>query len=473
MNNQSSPELNKFRLLIAKIGIGKYNLPNIFNGIGLRLVNKCNQLGLKFISAGVALNTSQQNYNHNFNIIAQCAATIDKLIQPHYKKLTARLLDIKTWCQQQNLFFKTINTERQIYIAEPKLINPPSQNTHTGSGHALLPESYLAELHDATLIGGSSLILTDQNRVVLNDEIFFDKQHRYCLKNPYVKFSDNYDTIIKFIKKVNLTEPSAIHFCSDYSHNYYHWLLECLPRLNILDQFPDFDNLPLLIDENLTAQQLAALKILNTRNRPLIPLKKGYAYHINKLIMPSMSSIIHDNYHSAVAYDKDVLFSPAAIQYVRNNVLRALDCATQKGFRKLFISRKKSEHRRLLNIEEIESLMVSRGFEIVFPEALTFTNQVKLFSQAQLVIGQTGAGFANLMFCPENCKALILINHHPQTNYYLFSNLAQILNIELQFIPGTDVIEHVDKSLQNDFIISKSLLNKTIDTLVENVVPIS
>ncbi len=466
MTKQQPSASNKTLLSIAQIGIGKYNLPNIFNGLGLRLVNLCNLIGLKFIGAATALNMRQENYEHNRKIISLCTTTIDKIIRPHYNKLTAQLLDIKSWCKQQNLPFKIIDEEQQIYIAKPKLINPPSQNTHTESGNALLPASYIAELNDVTLIGGSNLILTNQNKNVLNDEIYLDKNRRYGLKNPFVKLSEN-NVTIEYNRKIKLAEPVGIHFCNDYSHNYYHWLIECLPQLYILDQFKEYDNMPLLSDENLTVQQFAALKIMNTRNRPLIRLKKGNAYHIQKLIVPSMATVIHDNYHSPVAFDKDVLLSPTGIHYVRNHVLHTLGCTAQNGFRKIFISRKKSEHRKLLNLEEIESLMVARGFEIVFPEALTFANQVKLFSQAKIVVGQTGAGFANLMFCPENCKALILINHHPQTSYYLFSNLAQILNIDLQFVPGSDVIEQVDKSLQNDFIISKSLLNNAIDSLVE------
>ena len=468
MTKQQSSALNKFLLSLANIGIGKYNLPNIFNGFGLRLVNWSNRIGLKFIHAASAMNLKQENYEHNRKIIKQCASTIDKIIQPTYKKLTVHLLNIKTWCQQQHLPYKIINTEQQIYIAEPKLINPPPQNTHRASGHALLPETYLAELNDVAVIGGSNLILADQNRIVLNDEIHSDTDKRYCLKNPYIKLSNDDNVTVKYIKRNKLEKSEGIHFCADYSHNYYHWLIECLPRLYIIDQFSDYDKMPLLSDANLTTQQLSALNIMNTRDRPVIRLQKGYVYNIKKLIAPSMSSVIHDNYHSPVAYDKDVLISHTAIHYVRNHVLETLGCSTKNGFRKLFISRKRSEHRRLLNLEEIEALMVARGFEIVFPESLTFTNQVKLFSQAKVLVGQTGAGFANLMFCPENCKALILINHHKQTNYYLFSNLAQILNIDLQFIPGTDVIEHFDKSLQNDFVISKSLLSNTLDLLEKN-----
>ena len=466
MDEQISLSTNKLHSL-AKVCMCKYNVPNILNDIGIRIINFCNKVGLVFNGVVLVLNIKQENYSHNHKIIVKCTHVINKLVQPNYNKIVTKPLDIKTWCEQQNLPYITV--DQQIDIAAPKLIEPPSNITQTSSGTAILPNAYLAEIDDATLIAGSKLILTDKNRVILNDEIYTDKQHRYNLKNPFIKYSGGENLKIGFIKKMNLSIPIGIHFCDDYSHKYFHWLVECLPRFFILDQFTKYDTLPLLIDEGLTSQQEKALNIMNSRNRQMIRLKKGHAYHINKLIIPSTATVIHDNYHSPVTYDNDVLLSPDAIHYVRDIILRTLDCMPKKGFRKLFISRKNSNHRRLLNLEEIESLMVQKGFEIVFPEILTFDNQVKLFSQAEVIISQTGAGLANLMFCPENCKAIILINHHPQTNYRLFSNFAQILNIDLQFLPGTDVIEHVDKSEQNDYIIHKDLLSNTIYTVCNSL----
>ncbi len=451
--------------VISKIAIGKYNLPNILNGIGIRFVNGCNKVAYSFSRAALALNAGQLNYLHNARVMENCKNAIAKIIHPRYKKITTQLLDIKSWCIQQHQPYTVVPTQQTIDIKRPQLIDPPSDVTHTGHGIAHLPEAYLAELHQTTIIAGSNLILTNANQIILNDEIYADQDRRYSFKSQYVVHADKNTITVKYIKQMPQPIAKGIHFCHDFSHNYYHWILECLPRLYVVDQFADINNLPLLVDDGLTQQQLDALKLMNTANHPLHFLHKGHSYQVNQLFVPNMSTVIHDNYNSPVAYDKDVLISPTAIHYMREKILQKLGCANQKGFRKIFISRKQSEHRRLLNLPEIENLLMSRGFEIVFPEALTFANQVKLFAQAELVVGQTGAGFVNLMWCPENCKALFMINHNVQTSYYLFSVLTDILNIDLKFIPGTDIIEPENKGLQNDFVISIDTLNKTLDTI--------
>ncbi len=123
----------------------------------------------------------------------------------------------------------------------------------------------------------------------------------------------------------------------------------------------------------------------------------------------------------------------------------------------------------MLNLDEIQSLMINHGFEIVFPEILTFANQVKLFSQAEIIISTAVAGLANLMFCPENCKAVLLINERSPTNYYLFSHFAQILDNDLQFLPSIDNTTNIDGILQNDYIVNKDLLSDAIFSICNSL----
>jgi capsular polysaccharide biosynthesis protein len=48
------------------------------------------------------------------------------------------------------------------------------------------------------------------------------------------------------------------------------------------------------------------------------------------------------------------------------------------------------------------------GFEKVDPGTLTVAKQVRLFAEAELVVGAHGAGLSNLVFCPEGAAVLEL-----------------------------------------------------------------
>jgi capsular polysaccharide biosynthesis protein len=45
-----------------------------------------------------------------------------------------------------------------------------------------------------------------------------------------------------------------------------------------------------------------------------------------------------------------------------------------------------------------------RGFEVVRCESLPFADQVKLFRDAEVVVGPHGGGFANLVWCEAGTK---------------------------------------------------------------------
>jgi prepilin-type processing-associated H-X9-DG protein len=43
-------------------------------------------------------------------------------------------------------------------------------------------------------------------------------------------------------------------------------------------------------------------------------------------------------------------------------------------------------------------VLVPRGFELIVPHSLSFTEQVRLFSSAEAVVGPHGAGLANMLW---------------------------------------------------------------------------
>jgi capsular polysaccharide biosynthesis protein len=45
------------------------------------------------------------------------------------------------------------------------------------------------------------------------------------------------------------------------------------------------------------------------------------------------------------------------------------------------------------------------NFELIDPSVMTFSEQVRTFSEAEAIVGAEGAGMANLAFCSEGSKA--------------------------------------------------------------------
>ncbi|MES1926951.1 hypothetical protein T31B1_16570 [Salinisphaera sp. T31B1] len=72
-----------------------------------------------------------------------------------------------------------------------------------------------------------------------------------------------------------------------------------------------------------------------------------------------------------------------------------------QAFRRVYIARDGASYRQLANEEQVQALILERGFEIVRLEQLSFLEQVQLMVETQLLVGPHGAGFSNMVFMPE------------------------------------------------------------------------
>jgi capsular polysaccharide biosynthesis protein len=78
---------------------------------------------------------------------------------------------------------------------------------------------------------------------------------------------------------------------------------------------------------------------------------------------------------------------------------------------RVYVSRRLSAlhrpwYRVMQNEAEVEDLLHRNGFAIVYPETLSLSDQVRVFSGARCVIGPSGSGMFNTAFAPESCRVL-------------------------------------------------------------------
>ena len=81
---------------------------------------------------------------------------------------------------------------------------------------------------------------------------------------------------------------------------------------------------------------------------------------------------------------------------------------------------------RIVNEEEIVQVLRRAGFDIVFPERLTFSEQVKLFSTSSFISGSTGSAFHTSVFSDASSN-MIIINtiQEINSNFILLDSLGK------------------------------------------------
>lgn len=181
----------------------------------------------------------------------------------------------------------------------------------------------------------------------------------------------------------------AMPICGTGFHNYGHFLFDGLPIAFLLKTILPLTEIT-LVGPKLSSWQW---EILNTL---------GLAERYMELQEPTMFKklVVSNLLAQHVSYPVR-LIRPLA------DMLRFRLASPNVRNRRIFVSRKNDTKKRIMENRLVtEELFHEFGFEIVTPETMSFTEQVELFSECEIVVGESGAGMANVIFCDPGTKIL-------------------------------------------------------------------
>ncbi len=95
--------------------------------------------------------------------------------------------------------------------------------------------------------------------------------------------------------------------------------------------------------------------------------------------------------------------------------------------------------RKALNSDEAEKLPLLAALKPVEPGNMTLVQQINLFVDAQVIVGQISAALTNLLFAGPRCKVVAMAPYYPNTNYYFWSNFLGLLGHDLIYVLGNQV----------------------------------
>jgi hypothetical protein len=102
--------------------------------------------------------------------------------------------------------------------------------------------------------------------------------------------------------------------------------------------------------------------------------------------------------------------------------------------KRIYISRENftTPRRRVANYEEFKSVLQEFDITPVVLDGMSGIQQIQLLRNAEVVVGVHGAGLSNILFCPPECRIVILDNER-NINVKMvgmFSGLASVLGLE-------------------------------------------
>jgi hypothetical protein len=273
-----------------------------------------------------------------------------------------------------------------IDIKEPTTHDELPQEWKDKLGKTELPQFHYAVIPDVHLCGVAHVGIKD-NDVLLENGFYgrldlFDR-NRLFFKNAMTHMNDD---------PVEIEWGLSLSGC--WAHNYFHWILDSIPRLQALPYVErSFGVKPtILFPPNPYSFMEESWNLFKPEGykRRLNSLH----YHVQNLVVPITRRIEGLPYPSAVRYLQDL----PRIEPLEGSP------------KKLYISRKYAETRHVENEDpDLFDPLLEMGFSLITPEKMSFTKQVSLFQNAEYIIAPHGAGLVNQIWTKQRAKVVELV----------------------------------------------------------------
>lgn len=207
--------------------------------------------------------------------------------------------------------------------------------------------------------------------------VFSDPAYNYFVASPPVCLSGAWTSLV------------SNWWSNDGPQPYAHWLLDALPRLAVLSEFPASTGI-LIPPHKLpyVTQSLEMLRLIDRcRHTPERHLE------IDDYYFSSPTSMI-------------VCYNPYAVEFLRRSFLPL--ARENSALPKRFFIRRTSYGRNMVNEQEVLDFFRKLGWAIVDTGQMSFLEQIQLFAGAEAIAAVHGSSTANMVWCSRGCKVLEL-----------------------------------------------------------------
>ncbi len=300
-------------------------------------------------------------------------------------------------------------------------------------------------------------------------------------KNNRIRYDDR-SILIHDAQRMIVRNPAGtkriargIHLLDSGGHNYFHFMIELLPKLLLLkEKAPAYAGWPLIVAASWRANENFKEVLRHAGFENLLFLEEEEGLTAGELLYISKLWNMPFNLKYGHFEISDLRYHPALFR-LYDAFIEGLPPghAGAEGMPGRILLSRANTGQRKYNDKEIEGIAAAHGFEIVDAGKLSFIGQFHLFRNAECIVGPTGASWTNLIFASAGTRALCWMSEL-WGEFPAFSTLAAMRGVELQYIifpPGSAKEPHHDYYLDPEIFERRllKLLNRPAGSKNEKI----
>jgi len=255
---------------------------------------------------------------------------------------------------------------------------------------------FVCELQNCRLLGNYALGMTEEGQII-------PETTPYNPRRLSKEINEHFDNQKDYLRLFGFRSRSPARRIDDRvfplvrNSGYYHWLVEYLPKIRLLEFYTkETGHKPtLIVNSNPSNFVKDSLKAVGYGPNEYEEWEGGDV-QISNLVVPLHRTHVFDHYKPE---QSNYNLSRKDLYWLRNRIRSKID--RTGGDRKIYISRQKAKNKKVTNYDEVESIITGFGFETYVLEDISFRRQVELFAEAEVIMGPHGAGLANMIFAED------------------------------------------------------------------------
>ena len=256
---------------------------------------------------------------------------------------------------------------------------------------ATRPAVWLAEFDSAIVVPPYNIVLFDFSRIFSNSV----RGNRFI--NHYFVSQDGSKRKLKKEYWADVIAEDAVVVDTSERGNYFHWLIEVLPRYYFAKKLLGPTKQYIFSDIQAQYKKDSLADLTDADSKIIMNNGPHKALLCKKLFVPSLSGGSIFNFNSQINEYASFAVSKLALN------------AQSTPKKKIYVSRSDADYRRVINEDDLYAQLFQKfGFEKVVLSELSFAEQKQLFYESRTIVSAHGAGLSNLIFCRSGTSIIEL-----------------------------------------------------------------